>query len=174
MSLSATRVSDGQLAAKARNWEELIDDAVVWAGDKQEEKFMISKTDYTQAIQTLTHGLAVLREAQEVEQNLEQLKAECDRLVPEIEALRQQEAQEAAQHEASMAQRQREERETTARLAELHMKITERTKVLREVNRAVAEIKKHLRAARPEWDPFEFNTKEEADTPLGSISSTTD
>ena len=92
---------------------------------------MIRKTDYTQAIQTLTHSLAVLREAQEVEQNLEQLKAERDRLVPEIEALRQQEAQEAAQHEASMAQRQREERETTARLAELHMKITERTKVLR-------------------------------------------
>ena len=29
MSLSATRVSDGQLAAKARNWEELIDDVVV-------------------------------------------------------------------------------------------------------------------------------------------------
>jgi len=163
MSLSATRVSDGQLAAKARNWEELIDDAVVWAGDKQEEKFMIRKTDYTQAIQTLTHSLAVLREAQEVEQNLEQLKAERDRLVPEIEALRQQEAQEAAQHEASMAQRQREERETTARLAELHMKITDRTKVLREVNRAVAEIKKHLRAARPEWDPIGFNTKEEAD-----------
>ena len=108
---------------------------------------MIRKTDYTQAIQTLTHSLAVLREAQEVEQNLEHLKAERDRLVPEIEALRQQEA---AQHEASMAQRQREERETTARLAELHMKITERTKVLREVNRAVAEITKHLRGARPE------------------------
>ena len=71
---------------------------------------MIRKTDYTEAIQTLTHSLAVLREAQEVEQNLEQLKAERDRLVREIEALRQQEAQEAAQHEASMAQRQREER----------------------------------------------------------------